>query len=482
MGSDITKDNLDISKLNLIVSGCGTGKTHFFAVDLFKLFPDIPPTDILFVTSRAIAVDQQANQYDNLVRLLPEDNITDYWKRGYPPDNEANVRITTYDKLGQIMYTQSNSSYSAHAMDNIKVVIFDEIHSVFTDNFIAFMKILQLWMSEEIPKGERYFFGITATPGILFDCADECGIPLNIVIEPMYKYKVKNIWCTDTDEMINLVKNKLKGKTIIMCRHSRTCYWLQTQLPGAVVLTSKHGEDYISCNMSDVRRSIVYNFSLPKDVKILIATETIREGFTFEAKSGIKNVVSFFPDEMNIHQFVGRCRYDVDNLIVVKTKNTSAKTTLNGYISRQKELFDKFCFEGDTAWFETINDITDLRAEDVKIVINNIGKSYHKAGKPQEANPSISKYRTKNSEEALKKYIKKKWIAPEGEQPKLIYGSETKEKILKDVDNIKVFTEEANVNSWVKLERVLTDIGFEIVNTRQRIDGQRVRCKTIKER
>ena len=481
VGNDITLEKLDKTKLNLVVSGCGTGKTYFFALDLFKLFPGIPPTDVLFVTSRAIAVDQQANQYDKLIRLLPDDDIIDYWKRGVPPENPGNIRITTYDKLNSLLYGATNSSYDCHALDNIKVVIFDEIHSVFTDTFIDFLKVLQMWMSTEIPKGDKYFFGVTATPGILFECAPGCGIPLNIINEPMYRYKVKHIWCVDTDEMIRLIKEELRGKTIVMCRHSRTCYWLQKQLPGSVVLTSKHGEDYIACNMSEVRRSIVHDFSLPKDVVVLIATETIREGFTFVKKSGIRNVVSFFPDEMNIHQFVGRCRYDVDNLLVVKTKNSSTKTTTDGYFGRQKEMFDDFCFKGDHAWFETIRDITDINPEDVKIVINNIGKSYHKAGKPQEANPSISKYRNKGSEEALKKYIRKKWITAEGETPKLIYGNETKESILKDIESIKVFNDEANVNSWVKLEKVLKDIGFEVVNTRQRIDGQRVRCKTIRE-
>ena len=436
--------------------------------------PNVRPCEVLFVTSRSLAVDQQAAQYESLVRLVPNDDVPSFWRDGSDIEDFNSIRITTYDKLETIMFGSSNHSLDCHSLDHIKVVIFDEIHSVFCDTFISYMKVLQLWLSEEVPKGERYFFGLTATPGILYECAPVAGIELNVVNEPMYKYKAKKVQCVDTDELVRLLRKELKGKTVVMCRHSRTCYWLQKQVPKSVVLTSKNGDDYITCNMSDVRRSIVYNFSLPKDVTILIATETIREGFTFIEDSGIRNIVSFFPDEMNIHQLVGRCRFDVDNLIIVNTKTRSSH---EGYLGKQRELFESFCKDRkNTEWFECIKDITDGNVDNVRVLVNNIGNGYHKSRKPQEANPSIAKFKKKSSVDTLMRYIDKNWC----DDTKVIYSKETKEKILEDINTMKVFTEESNVDSWIKLERVLTDIGYEVVNTRQRVNGQRVRCKTIR--
>lgn len=467
---------VDSRKLNLVISGCGTGKTFWFANHCTEVYP-FRPYEILFITSRALAVDQQAAQYDTLVRLQPDDDIAGYWRDGTPPTDPDHVRITTYDKLETLLYGNDNHSLDTRALNNVKVIIFDEIHSVFTDTFIEFMKVLQLWMSNEIPQGEKLFFGLTATPGILFECAELCGIELNYIGKPTYKYKAKNLFCLDADQMVEMV-NSTPAKTIIMCRYARTCYWLQKRIRGSVVLSSKNGDDYISCTMTDVRRAIVENCKLPDNVKVLIATETIREGFTFTEESGIQNVVSFFPDEMNIHQFVGRCRYDVDNLIVVGVKSKSAPV---GYIGEQRKLFESFCMSptDHPEWFDSIKDVLYCDIDDVKVGITNFKGGYCKARKPQEDNPSIQKFRKKGSAEELKKYISGHWLSKEGKDPVLIYGDDMKAQIINEVSDLHVFTKEAKIDSWRKLENVIADLGFAIENNRMRVDGKRIRYKTI---
>lgn len=471
---------IDRRKLNLVVSGCGTGKTFFFASHLPEVCR-LRACDILFVTSRAIAAEQQAVQYDSLVRLSPDDDIAGYWRGDGDTSDPDHIRIITYDKLENIMFGNANRSLDANSLTNVKCVVFDEIHSVFTDSFISFMKVVQLWLAQEIPKGEKLFFGLTATPNIIYECEDEWGVELNPICVPAYRYKVRNIFCVDVDEMIRMVNECISAKTIIMCRYVRTCYWLQKRIPGSAVLSSKNGDDYISCEMSDVRSSIVRDFKLPDDVRVLIATETIREGFTFNEDSGIVNVVSFFPDEMNIHQFAGRCRYDVENLIVVAVKNKSERT---GYIGRQTQVFEDFCRnpEENPEWLESIRDIYDGTPEDVTVKVAGFRSGYYKIKKPQEETPSITKYRKKNSPEQLKKYINKNWITKDSDTPLLIYGEDIKARIINDITEMKVFTEESRVDSWRKLETVLSDLGFDVINTRTRIDGKLVRCKTIVNR
>ena len=438
---------------------------------------DVRPYEVLFVTSRALAVDQQANQYNTLVRLLPEDDVSAYWRYGNPPTDCEHIRITTYDKLEALMFPTNNKSYVCSALNFVKVVVLDEVHSVFADVFISFMNTLQIWLCNEISKGDKLFFTLTATPHILYECAPMCGIDVNPIASPLYKYKAKNLMCVDTDELVRLLNEELTGKTAVMCKHSRTCYWLQKQIPKSVVLASKNGGDYITCNMSDVRREIVQNFRLPDDVTVLIATETIREGFTFIEQSDIRNIVSFFPDEMNIHQLVGRCRYNVDNLIVV---NTKYRGSYDDYFGEQRRLFEEFCANPaeKTKWLDLISDIAPSDPDRIKVVVNNLGKGYYKARKPQEKNPSVAKFNKRDSEEKLKKYIENTWVADE----KLIYGDDIKNKIVEDVSAMNIFTEEAGIDTWGKLENVLSDMGFDVVNTRQRIDGKRVRCKTIVKR
>ena len=474
---------IEKGKLNLVVSGCGTGKTFFFANHLADISP-FQACEILFVTSRAIAAEQQALQYDSLIRLYPEDTVIDFWRGAADitrVENPDCTRIITYDKLEGIMFGNDNKSLDSQSLTNVKCVVFDEIHSVFTDTFISFMQVVQLWLSQEVPKGDKLVFGLTATPEILYNCAGGCGVELNLICPPVHRYKVKNLFCVDVDEMIRMVNETHDGKTIIMCRYARTCYWLQKRIPGSAVLSSKNGDDYVACNMSDIRSSIVHSFKLPDDVRVLIATETIREGFTFGDGSGIVNVVSFFPDEMNIHQFVGRCRYDVENLIVVAVKNKSSRA---GYIGAQSGLFEDFCRNPaeNHEWLDSIADIYDGLPESVTVSVAKFQSGYYKTKKPQEETPSITKYKRKGSPEQLIKYLKKNWISKDESEPVLIYGDDTKAKIINDITEMQIFTPESEVDSWRKLEGVITDLGFDVVNIRKRIDGKIVRCKAISKR
>ena len=55
---DFTK--ADKTKFNIVASGCGTGKTHWVANNIREYLPHIKASEMLFVTSRSLIVEQQA--------------------------------------------------------------------------------------------------------------------------------------------------------------------------------------------------------------------------------------------------------------------------------------------------------------------------------------------------------------------------------------------------------------------------------------
>ena len=74
------------------------------AQHLSSLFPDIEPCDILFVTSRAITVDQQVREYrDNVVKFDPNDlSMIKHWTQSLPSTPDIcpqHIRLMTFDKL-----------------------------------------------------------------------------------------------------------------------------------------------------------------------------------------------------------------------------------------------------------------------------------------------------------------------------------------------------------------------------------------------
>ena len=81
--------------------------------------------------------------------------------------------------------------------------------------------------------------------------------------------------------------------------------------------------------MNKIRQHIIKYESFPdnfidddgveKELNVLIVTSTLREGVNLRKNSGVRNIVSCFSDELHIIQFVGRCRYSIDNLIVADT-------------------------------------------------------------------------------------------------------------------------------------------------------------------
>lgn len=487
VGNTIRCEDIRKGCLNLIVSSCGTGKSYWCANNLLEEFPGIRPEEVIFLTSRSIAVDQQVNDYENLIKFDQEDPIVNFWCGSRDIDSYADgaesfdgvgkIRIMTYDKLGSLFYCGNNKVFYHKALENVKIIILDEVHALCGDGFIKELVFFQAWLHFTLKCSEKIVIGLTATPGILYDSAEDMGICLNYISEPLQRYKVKKLWCTDIYSMVDLVNNKLDGKTIIMCKTVRGAYGLKKIINNSVVLAGKSGSDYIASEMDYVRNSLVKNYTLPRNVKVLISTSTIREGFTIKEDSGIKNVVCLYSDEMDIHQFVGRCRYDVDNLIVA-SRGTEREAV--DYIASQEEMFIRYCdtLGEDDSWFSYISDIMSDPDSSAEFVFCKNHKKFKYNKKPKASNPKVGLYRTKDSKEELIKYINNNLISDDT-NVKHITSDMANNVILPKIGELKIFSDEFNSISWNQICNIASELGFRVETGRAYIDRSRTRYRAF---
>lgn len=449
---------------NLIVSSCGTGKSYFVANYLLEKMPNIKPHEVMFLTSRSMTVDQHTNnEYgEHLSKFNVHD--LDTIKRWNDTDTETDslvddkIQTMTYDKLIYIL-RYCNSRYT-ETLKRIKLIVMDECHVLFSDLFINNIVALQLWIKERIDKNEVYFLGMTATPQILFYNQVAWGIDINqLNSDVLVNYKVKNLICTSYNYIPQLINKHLNGKTIVMCYSVADCYELQKKVPNSVVLISKSNKGYSRKNMEHIREYIIKNDSLPDTtvvdgqkvtVDVLITTSTLREGINLNEDSGIKNVICCIPDELHISQFVGRCRFDIENLIVASE-----------YIHRQNNLTDdylKACYEQFKSF--RIDKTRDGWLKNIKHLL---------------ANPRADPIRINFDEESFYEYIRSEWLNIK------IIKDEDKDMLLNIAVGCKLFNKKPSDTSFTGLLKKLEGSGKFIIDSgRCIIDGQRYTYKIIK--
>lgn len=364
----INLNNLDTKCFNLVYSFCGTGKTYFVGNHLLHYLGDVKPQEIIFVTSRSMIVEQQARINDqNICKFNPRNmDIIRSWngESDIPTDMlDEGIQTMTIDKL--IYMIMHCGSYDTETLEKAKVFIFDECHMLFSDMFIRGMDILHLWIYLQIKRGDKIFIGLTATPNILIQAERDWSVRINLLNEePLMHYKVRNLYCTRFNELEQIAKDpRFTGKTMIMCYSVNNCFELQRYFPNSAVLISPSNKKYIPEEMDSVRDYIVENETLPdtfmRDGKItpldtLITTSTMREGVNLREESGIRNVICCIPDELHITQFAGRCRFDIENLIVVYQCIHREKYQ-NQYLYDKRMEFREFMNNPeDRMWFDTI--------------------------------------------------------------------------------------------------------------------------------
>lgn len=491
----VDMSGVDRGKFNLIVSPCGSGKTYFCANTLTDYYRDVLPGEILFVTSRSLAANQLVRDSDVSERFDIGDT---FLKRAWMGKddlsylNTKGLQVTTYDKVIKLLLTDGYD-----ALFGVKILIFDECHALFSDRFIRGMDFLCYWIHVAVKTQSHLVFGLTATPGIIYANSRQWCTEINELCDTgdLDGYKAKNLWIVDFTAFPEFYNKELKnnGKTIIMCDSIRsTANVLYNSIYGSKLLVSKSGSSdgktcYNPADMDYIREAIITRGVLPDDVKVLVATGTIREGFSFVEKSGVRNVVCCFTDEMSITQLMGRCRYDIDNLVIIKKDNIYDSAGYVPYIKFQHDLFDRFEAGVGEEWFEGICDLVKCGVNDIqrfssdKISLHKVTKKYEDRRKDT---PTIASRSAKNQ---MKKYIYNTYIVKPGmskdDMSKRLIDSGNKQDIVDKAVELGLFGEETGMLSCNRIINICAkEMGFEVDRShKRRENGKFVRYTILKE-
>ena len=379
----ITGEEFLHGRLNVITSGTGTGKTEFVRRTLLNKFDNLLPSEILYVTSRSMTRDQQA-ELDGIERLGNEDmEVIQYWNGEIDElqkIQEAGIYIMNYNQFIHILdYCDPEEG---KPLTKIKIAVFDECHALFSDDFITGMGIVRQWIRERIRDEKIILIGMTATKGILDYNSRRFGRQMKTINKDyIVNYKAKQLIVAHGEDLLTLLANyNLPGKVIILCPTIRDCKRINEYYFNSVMLFSPNNKEYQGY-MDILRRFIIENETLPEDtsilgeeyergihpIDVLLTTTSMREGINLREESGIRNVVCCIPDEMHVKQFMGRCRYSVDNLIVVHKSYRMDNHKKGDYIADSRRMFADYLYDKtNRLWFDTISEIVECEFEDVE--------------------------------------------------------------------------------------------------------------------
>ena len=487
-------DVVDISRLertsfNLVSSATGTGKTYWVGNELLNAFPEIKPSEVLFVTSRAIIVDQQAKSGGNIHKYNRHDKrYVEAWSGLHDsPDylKAKGIPIMTYDKLIDILNSKNIEGLAT--LGNVKIVVFDECHTIFSDTFIQDIGLVKLWIRDLFyteDEYKKYIIGMTATPGIIEWHQREWGVPIRRINENiLVNYKAKQLHCTDFDTIPYIITtNQIVGKTIVMCYSIKDCYKLKSKIPNSAVLVSRSSQRYMP-EMDRIRNTIVNGNTIPdtymevternektkkpikweeRKLEVLITTSTLREGINLHECSGIRNVICCFSDELHIIQFAGRLRYSFDNLIIADTYIRTDNFGRNSYLHKCRESFKRFMDSDNNAdWFTSIAHIVE---HDIYGTL---------------------KFVLGAQEKKFIEYVNGKWLMPSDVSEKekikyMIYKKEDKEEIINKVHECKLFDLVRSRLTFMMVIRLMRDtLGYTIESNRKSINNKQFTYKLV---
>jgi hypothetical protein len=430
-------------------------------------------------------VDQQS-QEEGVVKYNPFNyKIIQLWSGiddDYNQIQAKGITIMTYDKIINILLNEN--SEQGETLSKIKMIVFDECHTLFSDLFIRNIEALKVWIRDNLYQKEKIFLGLTATPNILL-YYKEWGVKINqLNKEPIIRYKANQLICTSFETIPYLITtNKLKGKTIIMCSSIKECIKLQEEIPNAAILVSRSNEYYKKDKyMNKIREEIIINSTLPdmfmyptkrdkngfpveyekRPLEVLISTSTLREGINLVESSCIRNVVCCFQDELHISQFMGRCRYDIDNLVVAESYVRVDNFNKDSYMSRCHIMYKEFIEnKSNVKWFDSISHLVTHECYQTKRFI-------------------LCK-----DERKFIEYINGKWLVPigtkkEGLNDYKIWRDSDKNEIIDMSIRCKLYE---LCNSKITFNRVIRtmqdSLGYEIESGNQRFDNEKKTYKLI---
>ncbi|MGI5881338.1 MAG: DEAD/DEAH box helicase family protein [Syntrophomonadaceae bacterium] len=475
--NDFVKD-----KFNLIASGCGTGKSRFISTTLLTKMPWIKPYEVLLVTSRSLTVEQQtANpEEDGMERFnIKDKKVVNFWNADSDdirPVIERGIQVMTYDKIIKLLVTM-NPGGSGRTLERIKIIVFDECHTLFSDRFIRNMESLVQWIRRTLDYGGKYIIGLTATPDIMRAYGSTKGFVVNQVNKDVLPgYVAKKMVCTNFDTIPYLIGGgKLEGRTIIMAPTIKDCKILHEAIPNSAMMFSQNNDEFTH-EMDAIRSHIVREKSLPekykeklpdntleeRDLHVLICTSTAREGFSLLEESGVRNVVCCLTDPLHVIQFVGRARYNLDTIVVADTYAPYSSYDKSGYLSSQRELFKSFLYNKNAIkWFSSVAHLVE-------------GDVY-----------AVKRFALSTDEGKFISYINGRWLMPIDVTKKemdhyRIWKDEDKAEIVERCIRYKILAVPPDAITFHRVVTTLTKcFGYTVNDGRLRVGGRQKTYKLI---
>lgn len=471
------KNNIVPHQFNLLYAGCGTGKTEWATRKVFRDFPNIKPCETLLIVPKTWIAKQQAEKknvyrYVGSEKEMSEENKRwrDYWNGiSDEVDNENVVNVLTYATLIKILRSPESGGHIP--FERIKLVIIDECHSLFTETYMSDLNIINLWLNIAMKTTDTLFVGMTATPAVIRRYAKKslCS-PVNQINKGVImNYTAENLIITDKEAIPYMLNSGyLKGRTLIMCNSVQECKCLSYVISNSAYIVSEYNEEYTS-EMAQIVECILEKNTIPdtfkgNELKVLLSTSVIKEGITLKKISGIENIICMSGCDVNIIQVLGRCRYNVKNLIISRTPYTSA--TIISYVRERENQFAEFCKTKytDNGWFESIRDVlsfNDIRKIQYKTKDDYFCSEVYNI--PKRTENRISKALT----EKLNMYLKKNWLK------KFISEEERKTIVQFMHENAMISDVESKISprSFYRFIEDNSDYTLEI--TRKRIKGKR---------
>lgn len=379
---------------------------------------------------------------------------------------EAGIWIMNLNQLIHII--DAMNPLDGDRLSRIQIVVFDECHALYSDTFMDGLIAVRTWIKGRIATSDTLFIGLTATPGILKFYERKYGIRTYFANDEMIvNYKAKHLICTDYDRIIDLLDSgKLSGKTMIMCPSVKSCFELKEKIPNSEVLCSMQHKRFTD-EMLRLRTYVLENQKLPPlrstiyeyveedgPIDVLLTTSTMREGVNLCEESEIRNVICCFGDELHIKQFAGRCRFNIENLIIAAMRYRQDNRLSGEYVQSQRVMYwDYVKNKADDRWFQTIQGIVNVEFDEVE------------------------RFRIERTEAEFIRRLEARW--PAGSDH-VIYSAEDKEwlkQLAYECDLLHTYKSKYNYMAVVK--HMANRMGYVIEEIRVRTNGRRLTGRRI---
>lgn len=350
-------------EIGLIAAPCGTGKTYASINELARLL-DIESQNVLLLFPRTAIKEQTLNAYD-----CEEFNI----EENAFGNKRSKVQVATCQAIGRAFRNKMR-------IQNIKLVIVDEWHTLFAENHFAVdLLYFQEAMKEWVDDSSFTVVALTGTPTLPLKFVNSAPfegleyiydnkiphIPVRSIcdsIEPVFKADevlveqnkslevcLRSLPASNEWKQIVFVKGKIE-RLISLAANDENATWLCSKST-----KSKIGGKFASYLMNQEHYQEILSGRMPQGINRIYLSSAYREGLNLEDPS-IKEVIVEGVNDIDIIQSFGRVRHDTKRLVIVIDNRKYAG--VNNKTKAARELLE----DGNPQAFADYYDVQEKQA------------------------------------------------------------------------------------------------------------------------